>query len=55
MQSLVAVEDESLGVKTVALLAGSQCSLSKINASVQGCKPSSAGRMGCLTDAFKSL
>lgn len=47
MQSVVAGEDGSFCVKTLALLA--------INASVQFCKPSCAGRMGCLTDAFKIL
>lgn len=34
MQSLVAVEDGSFCVKTLSLLAGSQHSLSKMNASV---------------------
>lgn len=53
MQSLAAVEDGSFCVKTLALLAASQHSLSKMNASVQGCKPSYAGRMGCLIDACK--
>lgn len=34
MQSLVAVKDGSFCVKTLALLAGSQYSLSRMNASV---------------------
>lgn len=53
MQSLVAVEDGSFCVKTLVPLAGSQGSPSKMNASVQGCKPSFTGRMGCLVDACK--
>ncbi|NWT86568.1 PHF11 protein, partial [Lanius ludovicianus] len=53
VQSLVAVEDGSFCVKTFALLAGSQDSPSEMNASVQGCKPSFTGRMGCLVDAFR--
>lgn len=48
MQSLVVVDDGSFCVKRLALLAGSQHTLSKMNASVQGCKPSCAGRMGAV-------